>query len=264
MAITTLDGYIAAAKQRKQWSKTATRPTIATGWFSLFDVAGNPGAGTLNAGNTASGIVPVDGDNGYPTMSAFGGGATGYLSLVQFFNSVACRMAVFDRLFVAGAYAFNANTALASQPDYSGRLVGGDWNDCELWVEEVTAATGSLAVNISYTNQSGAAKTTGAVGIGGAPTLGRCWQLPLATGDTGVQAITNVTGTVATAGTFNVMVLRRLWQTGGIRQPNAGDVHDFLKTGLPQVFETTALYVLVSADSTNSGLPDLMLEIASG
>lgn len=265
MAITTLDGYIGATKQRVQWTKTTARTTVAAGWFSMFDVAGSPGAGTLGGSSTSAGVVPTDATAGCPVINAFTGGATGYLSAVEFSNSVACRISVFDMLFKCGAYNFNANTALSSQPSYSGRLPGTDYKDTEIWVEMVTAATGNQAVTVTYTDQDGnTSASTGAVGIGAAPTVGRCWQLPFASGDTGVQAITNVQGTVASAGTFNVLVLRRLWQTGAIRVANSGDVHDLLKTGLPQVYEDSALFVLIAADSTSSGLPDLTLEIANG
>ena len=45
MSIATLDQYIAAAKQQVNIVKTSARATIAAAWFSLWDLAGNPGAG---------------------------------------------------------------------------------------------------------------------------------------------------------------------------------------------------------------------------
>lgn len=265
MAISSLDGYIAAAKQRLAFTKTASRTTVATGWFSLFDLAGNPGAGTLAGASTAAGVVPDDTVAGYPSVNSFGGGATGYLAKVEYGCSVATRIAIYDRLFVAGAYAFNAATTLASQPSYSGRVPGGtDYRGLEIWVEQVTAATGNQAVTATYTNAAGTtARTTGAVGIAAAPTLGRCWQLPLQAGDDGVTKLESITGTIATVGTFNVMVLRQLWG-GRVRIANDGDVHDILRTGLPQIFDTSAIYVMVAADSTSSGVPDMMISVANG
>lgn len=264
MAITSLDGYISAARQRVPLFKTATRTTVAVAWFSLFDLAGDPGAGTLAGSSTTAGVVPTDATAGCPLINAFGGGATGYLGAVEYTGSVACRIALFDLLFKAGAYAFNANQALSSQPSYSGRLPGTDYKGLEIWVETVTAATGNLAVNVTYTDESGnTGATTGAVGIGAAPTVGRCWQLPFASGDSGVQAITNVAGTVASAGTFNVLVLRRLW-TGRVPVASGGDVHDMLRIGLPQLYADSALFMLISPDSTSSGVPDLAVTIVNG
>ena len=259
----TLNDVIAAPRQNLKFTKTATRTTVAAAWFSLFDLAGDPGAGTLAAGNTANGLVPTDATTGYPPANAFTGGATGRVLRAEFASSVACRLAIFDRLFVAGAYAFNANTALASQPSYSGRLPDTDYKDTEIWVEQVTAATGNQAVNVTYTDQDGnAGATTGAVGIGAAPTVGRCWQLPLAAGDSGLQLISNVAGSVASVGTFNVMVLRKLW-AGRCRTANDGDVHDLLRTMAMQVYDTSALYLMVAADSTSSGIPEIELTIGN-
>lgn len=263
MAISTVDGYVAAAKQLVPWKKTATRTTVANGWFSLFDVAGLPGAGTLAGSSTAAGVVPTDATAGCPPINAFGGGAKGYLSRVEFGSTVACRLRLYDLLFKAGAYAFNANTALSAQPSYSGRLPNTDYKGLEIWVEQVTAATGNQAVNVTYTNEGGTgSRTTGAIGIGAAPTVGRCWQLPLQSGDAGVQKIDNVAGSVATVGTFNVLVLRPLW-TGRVIAANQGDLHDMLRTGLREIFADSALFGLVNADSTSSGIPDIEAEVAN-
>ena len=262
MTIATLDNYIASAKQRVTLSKTTTRTTVATGWFSMFDVAGNPGAGTLAGTSTANGVVPTDATAGTPSINTFSGDA-GYISNIQFGCTVACRIAVFDMLFKAGAYAFNANTALSAQPSYSGRLPGTDYKGLEIWVETVTAATGNQTWNVTYTNEGGTgSRATGAVGIGAAPTVGRCWQLPLQAGDYGVQKIDNVAGGTGTAGTANILVMRPLW-TGRVIAANAGDVHDFVRTGLPQIYDTSALVFLIAADSTSSGLPDLEIEVAN-
>lgn len=268
MAITTLDGWVAAAKQRLTLDKTTARTTVATGWFSMFDVAGNPGAGTLAIGNTANGLVHTDATAGYPAINAFGGAATGYLGRAAFGCTVACRLRLYDRLFSCGAYAFNANTALATQPSFLGRVPGGTAAACagqtEIWVEQVTAATGNQAVTVLYTSDAGTAgRSTGAVGIGAAPTLGRCWQLPLQAGDKGVSLITNVQGTVATVGTFNVHVLRPLAEAR-IPIANAEDVQDFIRGGMPQLFADSALVVMVAADSTSSGLPNCRVDIVNG
>jgi hypothetical protein len=261
--ITTLDQYIAAAKQRVTWAKPTSRTSVAAIPFTVFDIAGNPGAGTLNVGNTANGLVPTDAVAGYPVLNAFGGSA-GYISRVEFGSSVACRFYLYDRLFVAGAYAYNANTTLSSQPSYSSRLPDADYKGLEIWFEAVTAFTGNPTVTVTYTNQDGTAgRSTGGVAFGLAPILGRCVQLPLQAGDTGVQKIESVTCSVASAGTFNISVLRPLWM-GRVPSAGAGDVHDLLRTGLPQICADSALYVQIAADSTATGLPELNVEVANG
>jgi hypothetical protein len=274
MAITTLDGYIAAAKQKIPFTKVAARTTVATQWFSLIDVAGQPGAGTLAVGNTANGLVPNDSTAGYPVINAFGGANLGYLSIVEFGNSVACRMSIIDRLFHAGAYAFNqaSPTTLASQPSYASRVPGApDYSGLELWLEVVTAfVTGNnWSASISYTNQAGTAGRTATIPANNAAalTLGRMIQFSLQAGDSGVQSIQSVSVsngvTAMTAGTFNILVARPLW-SGRIMVSNDADTHGLDKTGMPQVYTDSALQVLVAADSVSGGVPDLLFEIVNG
>lgn len=267
MAITTRDQLIAAAAnvQELTWFKSAARTTIAAQWFTLFDLAGNPGAGVLAGTSVAAGVVPTDATVGCPTINAFGGANTGYISSVDFGSSVACRIRLYDLLWKGGAYAFNAAQTLAAQPSYSSRVPGGtDFKGTQIWLECVTAFTGSQSIAITYTNQSGVTgRTTGVVATGVAPTLGRMFQMPLQAGDTGVQKIESVTSTVSTAGTFNVLVMRRLWSGRG-RSANDGDTHGPDKTNLTQVFADSALYAVVATDSTSSGVPELSIGVING
>jgi len=265
MAITTLDGLIASTKQRVRYTKTATRTTVANGWFSLIDLAGQPGAGVLAGTSTTAGVVPTDVTAGYPLLDAFAGSNLGYLGRVAFGNTVACRIAIFDRLWLGGAYAFNAATNLTAQPSYASRVPGTNYAGLEIWCEQVTAATGNQAVSVTYVNEGGTGtRSTGAVGIGAAQTVGRCWQLPLQSGDSGVQRIDNVTGSVATVGTFNVMVLRRLGE-GRIGVANGLDRQSVIDVGaLLQVYTDSALYVMIAPDSTSSGTPDVDFQVVNG
>jgi hypothetical protein len=255
MAITTLDGFIAAAKQYLIYNKTASRTSVANIPFSVFDQAGNPGVGTIAVGNTAAGVVPTDATAGYPIINAFGGGATGYLGKCEMSNTVICDMALYDTVFSCGAYAFNADVTLAAQPSFSGRVPAGtDYTGLELWIEAATAFTGNQTVQINYLDQDGVAGDTGAIATGVAPTLGRMLQLPLAAGDNGVSQITRVRSSVSTVGTFNVHVLRPLFESR-ITVANQQNVYDLLATGMPQVFADSALRLIVQADSTATGLP---------
>lgn len=265
MAITTLDQYIAAPSQRVGVIKTASVTSVALMSTQVLQAAGNPGAGVLAGTNTANGVVPTDATTGFPGINAFVGGSTGYISNITFGSTVACRITLFDCLFKAGAYAFNAATTLSSQPSYSSRVIGGtDFTNTEIWIEAVTAFTGNQTIAITYTNQAGTTgRTTGTIATGVAPIVGRMLQLSLQAGDTGVQKIESVTSSVSTAGTFNVLVLRRLW-SGRVIAANNGDVHDFLKTGMPIVFADSAIMPIVQPDSTATGIFEVVAEVING
>jgi hypothetical protein len=264
MAITTLDGFIAAPSQRIAINKTASVTAVALMNTDVIAAAGTPGGGVLAGTSTAAGVVPTDATAGFPVINTLGAGSY-YLAGVTFGGTVPARIKLFDCLFKAGAYAFNAATTLAAQPSYSTRVLGGtDYTNTEIWIEAVTNFTGNQSIAVTYTNQAGAtAHTTGVIATGVAPIAARMLQLRLASGDTGVQKIESVTSTVSTVGTFNVLVLRRLWE-GRIIVANGGDAHDFLKTGLPEIFADSALMAIVQPDSTATGLFELMFEVVNG
>lgn len=265
MTITTRDGLIAAqaAAQQIPMYKTASRTAVAAIPFSVFDLAGNPGAGVLAGTSTAAGVVPTDATAGCPLVNAFTGANNGHIPQLEFRSSVACWIHLYDLLFKAGAYVFNANVTLASQPSYSSRIPGGDYTGTELWLEQVTAMTGNQSIRVQYLDQGGAAGDTGTIATGVAPILGRMLKLPLAAGDTGVQRVDVVTSSVSTVGTFNVLVMRRL---ASVRVPvaNFGDVYGPDRLGLKRVFADSALVMVVQPDSTATGLPDISVQVANG
>lgn len=263
MAITTLDGIIAAAKQRVLISKTANRTSVAVIPFSVYGLAGNPGAGTLAGTSTSTGVVPTNTTAEHPLINAFGEGATGYITRIEGNSTVACRIQLYDLLWKGGAYSYNAATTGNASPSYAARLPNGDYKGLELWMEQVTAATGIQAVTVQYYNQDGILKSTPVQSQGTAGIVGRMTQIPLAVGDTGIQGVFGVTGSVATAGTFNILVLRPLGEVR-IRVANDGVVQDALTTGMPQIFAESALMMIVTADSTSTGLPELVVDVANG
>jgi hypothetical protein len=261
MSISSLDDYILSNKQRAIMTRTSTRTTVAGQACSVFDLPGQPGAGVLAATNATSGVIPTCADVGYPTLLPFAPGASGYFARLAFSSTVACRLSIYDRLWVAGAFPFNAGVTLASQP----AITRGTGRNVELWIEWVTASTGTPVITVTYTNELGVAgRTTGAFSLGAAQIIGRCTQMPLQAGDNGVTKVESVTCTGATAGTFNVSLMRSFLADGvRVRSANDGDTLDMLSTGMQAIFDTCALYLMVTADSTNSGIPSFTAEIAS-
>ncbi len=270
MSIGSLNDYIASAKQVIRYSKTAVRTTVANIWFSVFDIDGNPGAGVIAGTSTTVGVVPTDATAGCPPVNFSSG--QGYLATVDFGSSVASRLMIADMLFKAGAYAYNSGTTnLSTQPSYSGRVPGGtDYTGTQIWIEVTTAFTSATtwSVVVTYTDQTGSGTghstiTTGSLTAANL-TKGKMLQLALASGDSGVSKIESVVVTTgaAAAGAFNVLVLRPLW-SGRVPAINAGDNHGLDRTGLPEVFPTSALIVAINADLTSTGLPDMQFEIAS-
>lgn len=258
MAITTLEGYTGAAKQWLTYNKTATRTAVAAIPFSVFDMAGEPGAGALAVGNTANGVVPTDAVAGYPTIANFGN--LGWLGKIDYAWTVPGRLHLYDCLFSAGAYVFNADVTLATQPSFAGRVPGTDYRGLELWIEAVTAFTGNQTVQINYLDEGAAAGDTGAIATAVAPIAGRMLRLGLAAGDNGISQLVRVRSSVSTVGTFNVHIVRPLW-TGRVKIANDGDTHSFARTGLKRVYSDSALRLVCQPDSTATALPQLYIEL---
>lgn len=262
--ISTLDQLIGAAKQRLQIIHTTSMTGVATSYQSLIAIAGDPGAGTLAGTSITTGVVPTDATAGVPVINPFGASATGYLSRLEVTNTVASRVAIYDLLWKGGAYPFNQTLATNTPTSYSSRVPNGtDYNTLEIWYEQVTAGTGTQNVAVTYNDEGGVSSTTPVVAAPGAMIVGRMFQVPLVAGDKGVQGITGVAATVASAGTFNLLVMRKLGEAR-INLANFAVVQGPLETGMPVVFTDSALVMLVAADSTATGIPCAYIDIANG
>lgn len=266
--IQSLDHYIAADKQYVEIFRNTSRTAVANAIESVMGIAGIPGAGTLAGSNTANGVKETDATAGYPIINPFVAGGKGYITNIDLHNTVVGHIHLVDVLFKAGAYAFNANVTLASQPDLSNRIpmmpdgATPDWTNTEIWIEAVTAFTGNLSIRCTYLDQGGAAGDTGVIATGIAPIIGRCYRMPFASGDSGVRRIDSVISTVSTVGTFNVLIVRKLFMKR-VFVASKMESYDLSQTGMPEVFDTSALALYVQPDSTATQLPYARIEIAS-
>ena len=261
MTIQSLQNFHDAKKQRLLICKYETRSVYAGVVCDTFDLEGPPGAGDSDPGNTANGIVPTQAMTGFPKIETIQN--TGYISRVQFGWDVTGCIFLAETLFIAGAYAYNTDTTLTSQPSYASRMPGGSYLNTQIRVCAITNFSGTPSFQVNYLDQDGNAGDTGVVSVGYALTIGDTNSLPLAAGDSGVQRIDRVRCTVASGGTFSVSVTRYLW-LGRINYPGHRQTDGMLKLGLKQIFSDSALAIGVAADSTSSGKPYVEVEIADG
>jgi hypothetical protein len=268
----TLDKLIGAYKQVIPLVKTNSVTTVAGLPSTLIDRAGFPVAGALNPSNTSSGIVPVDTDAGYPVLDDATGSNKIYLSRVSISASVAMSIDLYDVLFLAGATTIptsgTTTVALTSRPSFSSRVpfladgVTRDWSRVELFLYmQVAGGNQAHTASIDYLDQGGNAGNTGNLATQSI-IINRMIRCPLAAGDTGVSDVTgyNVNGVASAAGAVVAMAARRLgtFRTqGGLSSLYGPDY-----TGLPQVFSDSAILMVCRADSTSSGVPDVVIELA--
>lgn len=269
MAITTADQLVAAARSRPLVRKVGST-AIAFTPFSVLDLTGSPGAGSLNIGNTTSGIVPTQATGGFPAIPNFGGGATGYLAEARFKSSVVGSAEVYDRLWHAGSFSLATlrTFTLSGQPSYLGRLPGGtDYTGLEIFLE-INAAIAASAVtcSVGYTNEAGVSgKFTGASVALTSFTTRRVIRMSLQAGDKAPQSINSLTigGVAAATGSVNVIV-GRLLADFDIRVANSMDRQPFDGTSGPIIFADMAVWPLIESDSTNTGTFKMGFSIVNG
>lgn len=256
MAIATLAGYQASARQRIIYRKNATSWGGST-FYSNVQIGGSPGAAG-GPGNTANGIVPAGGA-GYPAINAFAGTAyiTGVeaalLSSSSLFGGL--RYILADLVWYAGAYS-TANVTLTSQPSFASRLPGGSFVGLQLWSEGVGGGGTTTTFNVGYTNESGTpGRSTGAIDIDviGSNVGLQAQIFPLQAGDAGVQRIDSVTVNGGTH-SANLMVVRPLVYGRVNWTRNKGVARKwFDHTHAPQILSNASLVTLVACEGSGNG-----------
>lgn len=256
MSITSQAQYIAAAKREVRLAATTSQFNNYSGSSNATD----PGAAT-------SGVVPAAGNQGYPALPLCPVGINSYLTKLTMRTQLISFPWAFlaDCVFKAGAFGPGANVTLASQPDYSSRLPGGDYKSTELWVEAITAWPVKLQVQITYLNENGVQHQTPVVAVG-TPVAAGAMQIPLAAGDFGVSKIISVVESGGgSSGTFNVLVLHPLatatLETQTARM--ASRVLDYMLLGMPVVPKDAALHVM-SKSATSGRTNFFTVELAWG
>lgn len=231
-------------------------------WQSSWMNGGLPGSGGSSLGVTTSGAVPVSGDTGVPDINPLSGTSKilsvdmSGMSLVAGF-----RILLYDRLFHAGTYAYNAGTvSLTSQPSFGSRLPGGSYAGTMMFVEAPSNLNGSPVVTVTYTNQSGTPGQSTSVSV--PTTAGIATPIPFASGDCGVQKIESVSMSGATsAGSYNVVVARPLWV--GRVDALANALFKLDGANLPDVYQDSALACLMRSDTSSGPAYDLRIEIGT-
>lgn len=255
MAIATLAAYKIAAQfpeQRRHISKAAIASVVGRS-YSLWATGADAGAAPTTA------VAPTNTTSG--ALGQINGGASALRLIGADVAAGAPGMVVVcDRLshqgglsaIVTGAQTTNLPTAaLTRYTSGVGVMLG-------LEVYTVTGTT-ATTVTCSYTNQSGSSGQTTPVTVFGGTAFreaGRLLILPLASGDTGVQAVANVNivATTGTAGNFGVTLFKPLF---AMPIPTTEYwTYDPLLTctaNLPDIVDGACLFFVVVPSTTSTG-----------
>lgn len=263
MAITTLDGLIAANNQLLSFGKASATAKAAGSFHSLWLAAGLPTAGA--AAGTASGVAPTSSTTGAIRFVNPTGGALTYLTKVSDTQQTIGTLILYDRLVHTSALSGTVATAQTVNSAALTRSTSGE--NVQLFLEWYTA-TGSTAVNVtaSYTNSDGVSgRTTVSTGIVASPVAGMMLPLPLQAGDQGVRSVQTVTlsATTGTAGNFGITLVKRIAEMP-ISVANTGLVLDPFALGMPIIEDNACLALMELVSTTSTGFITGTINLAQG
>ena len=261
MAILTGDNLIAGLLEQIAAFNKQSITTVAGGYFSLWDVAGQPGAGSLSIGNTTVGVIPTDATAGaFPFANP--GSGNSYLAMARAASSVVGSLILYDRLHHSGSYtSVNGNINTTSQTAID-RGSGGE--GVELWAEINSALSATATtITVTYTDQDGNTGNSATCTLPASAIARRMFPFALAAGDSGIRSIQNVAGSAAPTGTFNLVLLRRL---ADIPMPIVGvaGILNAFALGLPRVYNDACIAMMVNSNSTTSGTIAGSFKLAQG
>lgn len=273
MAIATLQDYTQAVRYRliqhcqgiaaqDLWQSSRARTTIPVA------------AGNFILAVAANGAVPTDSLSGAPPIFDFSG--AGYLTGCEFGsdrispnggagNGYTLAL-LHDRLFHCGTYSGAASTqVLSAQPSYASRLPGGSYAGTQLWIEGGATAPGSALVTVTYTNQAGTTGKSTSITFPNTSQTGLSLQMPLASGDTGVQVVESVTWGAATS--FNIVVIRPLYLVNFagnlLGLPNASTRRGIGQAHMHTIYNDSCIGSLIRGNSSSQSEIELELELAA-
>lgn len=270
MTITTMDGLVAAlgtSKDQQLYFPSAT--SFTGGWLNL-NQAGSSSFGTMAApaaiGSGGTAFVQSNFSTGFPRWSA-GSGTQAYLGRLGATFVTAGTIHLYDLLYAASGFVGNSSTAQtitspAAMPSRNSTGLG-----AEIWIG-CSSAIGGTAHNVTvqYTNQAGTSgrNTVSTAGIT-SMAANRMYQVPLQSGDTGVQSVQGLTLSASSgiAGNLWVLVMDRLC---GISAPvaNVNNSSDFAALGLPAIDDNACLTFVHQGTTTTSGIIMGQLSVIQG
>ena len=190
----------------------ATAPIAGRG-CSLWEYDGMPAKGAV----PTSGAIPDRTLQGAIPFTAPGGSRDKHLIGASITPIVAGVFLLYDRLFHIGGLSGTSTAAQQIQDDPAvpalTRNTGGAGNMAFYEIYTIIGATGTT-LTMTYTNQAGTGSRTSTMNIGatGFREVSRMQRIPLAAGDSGIQAIEKVklTATTGTLGNFGITIAQPL------------------------------------------------------
>lgn len=224
-------------------------PQGAGYWYTLWTIAGMPGAGSAPA--AAPGGTSYDQAAGsiyFPDRDPQGT----FMLTVGAVSGANATLMIYDRLVGVGGIALSPggsrNINSVTVPRYNGAGV-------QAWIEVTTAIASGGAVSLmSYTNQDGVAGRQGvSTGYPFTNSISGTFvgPLPMQTGDTGIRSVEQIAVSTTTAGVANLVLIRPLVYLP-LTSSNGWQEKDMVIqiAAMPQLYDGASLGIAIHAGST--------------
>lgn len=252
-----MDGLVAALTSGQKFTmQKASVTTVAGFYYTCWDAAGIPSAGSLAIGNTTTGVIPTDATAGAPVINAFTGANTGYLLTFDASNASAGVLSVYDRVWHAGSF---ATTALATLTCTGAliptRVPNNDYSTLELWLE-IVVANGATATTLAVSYQDGNDTTQTATLDSNLTSFPAKRMMPFRlANNSGIRKVNSVTVGGATGTmTFNLVIQRNIVDHTSVAASIARPKKGPFETGMPIVYADSCLAAMYLATTTSSGV----------
>lgn len=267
MAITTRDQLIDGLgnnSSRIVIDKASIASQAAGTYVSLWRATGQPGQGAIPAAAAVCNNA-LTGAIGFTQQTAPATSYGAYLEISAAGSSTTVE--IHDRLIHMGGLSGTLTTAQTVGIDLNSitadnmvaRIGDSNFSDVQWWLEWYTA-TGATAVTatVAVTYNDG---TTGTLSVSLAATRPASFMTPLngltpsAAAGKFIRGITSVTlsATTGTAGSFGVTATRPRMTISG-PQGNYKYTADWAALGLPEIYNSSCLFLVVMNASTSSGI----------
>lgn len=267
MTITTVAAFENALEraERFSFSKAATGNTLTGTFASKWPQTGVPTAGTAPTAvavcnRTTTGAIPYTESTGTEAS---------YIANIEYVNgSGITSLEIHDRLVHMGGLSGTVTTAQTVSMDLSTLLTtnnldarkgDANYSDVQWWLEWYTdtgATASNATVNVTYND--GTSGNLSVVAVGGTVRASRMIPLnsliPAADSGKFIRDVNTVTlsASTGTAGSFGVTATR---YRGSLFIPaaNARFTASWSDLGLPEIFNSSALFVIMIANTTSTG-----------
>lgn len=258
MAVSTVDGWLASAKQCSPFSK-ASITTVAAAQYSLWLSAGVPAAGAA----PGAAAVPTIATAGCQPLTNPTGGALSYLGKLDAMCAQSGQLILYDRLSHMSGLSGTVTTAQTVSTEAINR---GDTTGFQVegFLEWYTA-TGSTVANatVAWTDDTNTSRSS-VIALAATRPASFMAPIPLISSANGVKSVQSVTlsASTLTAGNFGVTLCRRLATIPVIA--NVPVSLDPFALGLSPIDNNACMFFAFVANTTSSGVLSGALTIGQG